>query len=167
MTAMSHTCPRRYEGVRPLEEGQDRWEGDRWDATEEEGERKKRAWEEESRARGVEAHGSNHWWRGPGPMPRTCSYCGGLNPKDALALRALGWTVEVAKSYKAYMHPPGYEIGLLEWHANVSAGVDPVEARRAQGEQWTPTPPAKVYFQHFTKDERRALLLGPAKGSAP
>jgi len=43
-----------------------------------------------------------HW------IPRRCSFCGSLNPDDALRLLSEGWTEEKAtgKRYKAYFNPP-------------------------------------------------------------
>lgn len=75
------TCSSRMSEAGPWEkeEGLDHWRpGDHWDSF---------PW---------------HW------APRTCSFCGSLNPDDALRLLREGWTDEMAtgKRYKAYFNPP-------------------------------------------------------------
>lgn len=76
---------------------------------------------------------ANRWWPSPYKggtvwqidwQPRTCSYCGGVHPDDAIRLHEEGWIVEsTTKNYKFYLKPPG-------------AG-------------WAPVPPVKVYLAHF------------------
>lgn len=69
-------------------------------------------------------------WPG-GPKPRTCSYCGGVHPDDAVSLLKAGWHVEgTDKSYKRYLNPP--------------SGPGPV-------------PPVKVYVQHFGHEQIAAF----------
>lgn len=68
------------------------------------------------------------FWPEGEPRPRTCSYCGGAHPDDAIALIMRGWEVETTgKSYKLYLRPPGPR---------------------------SPVPPVKVYTYHF--DQRQA-----------
>lgn len=80
-----------------------------------------------------EWHPGLHRWNGEAfvmwpdgvTKPRTCSHCGGVNPDDAIALLADGWSVELTdKGYKFYMHPP--------------------EAVQV-------VPPVKMYLMHFTR----------------
>lgn len=78
--------------------------------------------------------------------PRTCSYCGSVHPEDAIALMEKGWEVETSsKSYKRYMHPPGYvrqQLRLFE----VPGMKEPKGYRE-------PTPPMKLYVMHMTPDQ--------------
>jgi hypothetical protein len=58
--------------------------------------------------------------------PRTCSYCGCVNPDDVIALLVDGWTLSATdKHYKMYLVPSDGDV----------------------------TPPAKVYLQHFTREQ--------------
>jgi len=110
------TCGRRMTELGPwdIKENDDEWTVDSWSSQ----------------------PGSDRPWKGPGPIPRTCSFCGGINPDDALVLKSLGWWLEPAKSYKLYMHGP----------------------KAPDGKYFNPVPPVKVYTQHFTKDQLQKLL---------
>lgn len=65
--------------------------------------------------------GGDRWeWRW---QPRTCSYCGGVHPDDAIRLISEGWrSGGTTKSYKRYLEPSG---------------------------KWSPVPPVKLYVHHF------------------
>ncbi len=162
------TCPRRAEGPGYGVEGEDRWGLESWRFTDpDEAARFNRAEADRTNAK-AKAMGQNsvshpnlrYWlWPGPGPMPRTCSYCGSIHPEDAIKLvKEFKFTVaRSTKGYKVYIHPPGYEIGLLEAHVNMSAGVDPVEALGGQRVEDV-APPLKAYSPHFTPDQWRELV---------
>jgi hypothetical protein len=93
-------------------------------------------------------------WPG-GPRPRTCSYCGSAHPDDAIRMVLAGWDVEATtKSYKRYLHPPGWAEARRRWHVAVRAGVDPVESF---GGPASPVPPVKVYVTHFNDTQRQAF----------
>ncbi len=114
-------CPRRSEGP-AITDGPDRWEpGDaRWNA--------------------------QRPWPGPGPAPRTCSFCGGVHPDDVLTLlRDHAWESHgTDKSYKKYLEPPGTRAAH---QALMRTGQRAADAPRS------PTPPAKVYLQHWTDEQ--------------
>ncbi|WP_448167722.1 hypothetical protein [Burkholderia ambifaria] len=66
-------------------------------------------------------------WPGTVAKPRTCSYCGGVNPDDLIPLLVAGWHVEPTdKGYKFYVNSP----------THLSA-----------------VPPVKVYLQHWTQEQ--------------
>lgn len=80
-------------------------------------------------------HRLRHWLPNPGQggsrwqwwwYPRTCTFCGGVHPEDAIALLYEGWSVDrTGKVYKRYLNPPG----------------------------WHPTPPVKLYTWHFSESD--------------
>mgnify|MGYP001610676543 FL=1 len=84
-------------------------------------------------------------WR----KPRTCSYCGSVHPEDAIALLLAGWEVgATGKSYKRYLHPPGY--------ANaVERLIGHQDALSTDRFKWhgphSPVPPVKLYVMHMTQ----------------
>ena len=83
-------------------------------------------------------------WPG-GPRPRTCSYCGGVHPEDAIELLKAGWTVEAtSKAYKRYLEPPGYREQMRDW----KPGGPP-------SENWieSPVPPVKLYVYHLNQEQ--------------
>ena len=78
-------------------------------------------------------------WSYGGEQPRTCSFCGGVHPDDAIALIRAGWRVQdTDKGDKRYMAPPS-------GHPS-------------------PVPPVKLYVQHCTEEQiehfNRALRGG-------
>jgi hypothetical protein len=84
-------------------------------------------------------------------QPRTCSFCGGAHPEDALRLLEEGWESEgTGKSYKRYLNPPGYGDHVARCVAAVRGGqpTAPLEAGH-----WSPTPPVKVYLQHWNQEQ--------------
>jgi hypothetical protein len=77
--------------------------------------------------------------------PRTCSFCGGVHPDDAIKLVEQGWEVEATgKFYKRYINPPGTKAARDIYF---KTGVFP-------GREYTdPTPPVKLYTMHFTAEQ--------------
>jgi hypothetical protein len=116
-------------------EGMDAWETGRWARTREEAD----AEVADFMARHPSGSMADTLWGFGGEQPRTCSFCGGIHPDDAIALVRAGWRIDATdKGYKRYMHPP--------------AG------------QREPSPPVKLYVQHFTSDQIAAFnaaLGGP------
>lgn len=82
-----------------------------------------------------------HW------NPRTCSYCGSLNPDDAMRLLREGWREEKAtgKQYKAYFYPP----------------ADTEALRRGMSHEGPDKPPSaplpKLYVHHLSPAQREEL----------
>lgn len=130
----THVCPRRAEGG-PLAYNAefDEWRRNRWSMDIRRKQRETQKYvERQNRKFG---HGSMSvsetadCWLDVGPVPRTCSYCGGIHPDDAITLFSRGWTLEITgKSYKRYMRPP--------------ARLD-----------WDPVPPVKLYVMHFSAEQ--------------
>jgi hypothetical protein len=125
------TCGRRMSDFGPWkrEEGLDSWERGRWAPTRE------NADAEVAEFIATTSPGSSMgdpMWRWGGEQPRTCSFCGGIHPDDAVALIKAGWRVGVTdKRYKRYMEPP-------------------------QGTGY-PLPPVKLYTQHFSPEQIAAF----------
>lgn len=171
--AETQTCGRRMREFGPWkrEEGLDTWQTDRWALTQEEND----ARVAEMLARSPNMKTSGSFWHGPGPAPRTCSFCGGVNPEDAIVLmRDHGWEVEATgKNYKRYLNPPGCKGYHAVWmQASMDARTqglmgDDATAyiRSAAGERpWSPVPPVKLYVQHFDEDQAdrfNAVLRAP------
>ncbi len=83
-----------------------------------------------------------HW------TPRTCSFCGGVHPEDAIRLLREGWEVEAtSKSYKRYLQPPGYAKWCREMSGTIGIGPLPLPKFPP------PVPPVKVYVAHFNADQ--------------
>ena len=99
------------------------------------------------------------YWKWPW-APRTCSFCGGVHPDDAIRLLEEGWEVErTDKSYKRYLHPPGYYARLANITDSIrtfrnGVGKEPVVTFRS------PVPPVKLYVNHF--DERQIARFNSA-----
>lgn len=92
------------------------------------------------------SHGTDYFPDGTKP-PRTCSYCGGVNPDDAIAMIRQGWEIEATtKSYKRYLHPKGY----AEYIRNLISGIPGLpEADQCR----SPVPPVKMYLHHFSDEQ--------------
>lgn len=162
------TCPRRAEGSGYGVENEDVWETKHWKYTDVEEARK--ANQEETRLKneaevakgykGTTFCNERYWlWPGPGEKPRTCSYCGCVNPEDALYLKK-NHKFEVSsttKGYKVYIEPPGYGIEQVNSLANMQAGVDPAEAF-SKNKVESIYPPLKAYSPHFTPEEWQELI---------
>lgn len=108
----------------------DCWETDRWDG-----------------------RSDSEYWPIGFDKPRTCSYCGGAHPEDAIKLMEQGWEVEATtKSYKRYMQPPGF----AGWFAQMLEQIDPKQPMSKQLEGYgvkSPVPPVKLYIEHFTDEQ--------------
>jgi len=163
------TCPRRDEGFGSGVEGEDRWELTNWKFTDPEEARKYNIAEAERQNADAKAKGHNstsypneRYWLWPkelGPMPRTCSYCGGIHPADAIKL-VLEFNFDVegtTKGYKLYLHGPGYTARMKRMLEQMRGGTDPVEAASASGSPEI-YPPLKAYSPHFTDDQWRQLF---------
>lgn len=87
-----------------------------------------------ARPHDVWKNGSERWgtsdtdhWPEKVPKPRTCSYCGGIHPDDAIPLLVAGWHIEHAdKPYKLYLLAP---VG------------EPAQ------------PPCETYLRHWTQEQ--------------
>lgn len=124
------TCPRRMNEPGPWDHGEhlDQWLTSRW------GGRPEHVWD---------------WpWR-----PRTCTFCGGVHPDDAIQLLKEGWhVVTTDKAYKRYLEPPGGKLGM-EYEGRVfDAGV--------YVPPWGPVPPVKLYTPHM--DGEQIMLFNAA-----
>ncbi len=148
------TCPSRISQGRddPSDPNPDQWETDRWCADEE----KVKAMHDEEDKK----HKPGTFFRGPwndrwlwswGP-PRTCSYCGGIHPEDAIRVMQEGWEVEgTDKFYKKYINPPGTHTQ----HEAFIASIKDHKREPGQGvpSVWSPAPPVKLYTDHLTQDQ--------------
>ena len=129
--------------------GLDRWARDRW-STDAEAVRARHE-EEDRRPAGtnttVHRDPNSGLWLWRGEVPRTCSFCGGIHPEDAIRLLAEGWENEKVKPYKGYLNPPGTRTKRDAFLASLR---DP---RREPGQGvpsvWSPVPPVKLYVMHF------------------
>lgn len=141
------TCGRRMNDFGPWErtDNLDHWQRGRWAATVEESDAEV--------AEFMTAHPTGFigkvLWDYGGEQPRTCSFCGGVHPDDAIALIEAGWTVDcTTKAYKRYLEPPGYHDYMLRIQA---AGWNVERAGEPRVE--SPVPPVKLYVQHFNAEQ--------------
>lgn len=88
--------------------------------------------------------------------PRTCSFCGGVHPEDAIALLKLGWELDsTGKWYKAYMEPPGT---MLQRNRIIKAiGNQEKEKEAFRVPHVHPSPPVKLYTMHFSETQIREV----------
>jgi hypothetical protein len=171
----SITCPRRIGDFGPWarEEGLDAWERGRWAATQEEADAEVAEYMAANPRGGI----GNVLWCYPGEQPRTCSFCGGIHPDDAVELLRAGWTVDcTGKSYKRYLEPPGHRAFLAEcearrqrWYDTIEASPDVRDVHSLREPDPTPrhpspVPPVKLYTHHFTPAQIEAFnaALRPA-----
>ncbi|WP_423396072.1 hypothetical protein [Burkholderia sp. LMG 21824] len=99
-TPQRFNCPRRLVAVATPE---DEWRDDRW------------------------SRDDSDWPDVCTKPPRTCSYCGGVNPDDVIPLLIAGWHVEpTTKYYKFYLNDQQGQSAL---------------------------PPVKVYLMHWTREQ--------------
>lgn len=163
-------CPRRVAGIGPWSieaNGLDRWTRGRW------GTRASRAIvrffhaDPKSRAYRLLAVIQRHppyiggtTWRWPW-APRDCSFCGGGHPDDLLRLIREGWEVERAKSYKAYLYPPGYRAEMERLRRLTWSYGAPISAA------WSPVPPVKLYTAHFSDPQLAALNVLVTRAPGP
>jgi hypothetical protein len=159
------TCGRRMLEFGPWkrEEGSDEWRRDRWAATKEDADREVA----EFMARSPNGSMGDPQWHGPpAEQPRTCSFCGGIHPDDAIELVRLGWEVEpTGKGYKRYLNPPGskmrHEVLMRRLRAR-----EP-EPFRGVPSVWSPLPPVKLYTPHFTPEQATAFNEALAARATP
>jgi hypothetical protein len=89
--------------------------------------------------------------------PRSCSFCGGVNPDDAIALVIAGWEVAgTGKDYKRYVHPPGYRAACDRLS---EAGFPGPGERPDLVRIHSPVPPVKIYTMHFSEEQMRRLIV--------
>ena len=144
------TCPRRMAEYGPWDHKEllDRWRADGWFLDPDEA-AKHHAEQDARLVPGIVHRAANAdlWLWDWGP-PRTCSFCGGIHPDDALRLLKEGWELSRAKSYKAYLGPPGTRIR----DGAFLASIQDSDRQPGQGVPsiWSPTPPVKLYTHHFT-----------------
>lgn len=144
MVGDMQTCLRRVHGIGPWDRGEnlDIWWANNWNE--------------------YYVYDGRSWPIAYKP-PRTCSFCGGANPEDAIQLMMEGWEVEsTGKDYKRYLHPPGYE-SHMDKLTDASKRLEDLEKF---GKFIDPSPPVKLYTQHFTPDHIaifNALLSGGSR----
>lgn len=138
----------------------DTWETDRWLADRAAAEARKALFESKHPG------GTGPWelWEGPGSIPRTCSFCGGIHPEDAIGLKRLGWELsDTDKRYKLYMEPPGYHARFADRQKRLHSAKTVEEYEDAlldRGSRfWSPGPPVKVYLQHFNDQQLIDLFV--------
>lgn len=123
---------------------------------------------EEFRAKHFIRGDSNDLWKWSWGPPRTCDFCGGIHPDDAIKLIEEGWEVEpTGKNYKRYLNPPGSAVR----HMAVIASLQDPKREPFEGVPsiWTPTPPVKLYVAHFEQshvDAFNAILEKRKKESS-
>ena len=137
-------CPsRKAQGQMP---GRDAWVSSRWTTDAEKCRRRAEEYMKEHPRSSM----SPTWglWTWTEWVPRTCTYCGGIHPEDAIRLvRDHGFEVSpTGKKYKRYIEPPGRRQAVV---AAVQSGEGPV-VRGA-------VPPIKLYVWHFDADSAARL----------
>lgn len=160
MALEPQTCPTRLSQVGPWDRAlnEDTWRDDNWPRTKDAGEIAL----QEYLAQNPGSVASNNWFRWSW-MPRVCSFCGSVHPDDFFRLIREKWEIEWAKGYKIYVHPPGYTIYIRRWgaagHRNryFNAAGDPIDP--LEEVFWQPTPPVKLYLDHFSKEHHAELKL--------
>lgn len=129
MSTEKMTCPRRSEGPGWDVKESDRWRDDNW--------------------------GPNDRWQWSW-QPRTCSYCGGVHPEDAIKLLGEGWENEFStKAYKGYLNPPG----TAQKDATILHRLRKDGDLSVAPSVWSPTPPVKLYTMHFDADQMARLNM--------
>ncbi len=158
----AQTSPRRMGEIGPwkYDEGLDWWERGRWAATQDEADAEVADFMSSPGAGGI----GHVLWSYGGEQPRTCSFCGGIHPEDAVMLLKTGWEVGVTgKAYKRYLEPPGhreYHEALMRWLRTGGDGEAP-ERRHP-----SPVPPVKLYTMHFSPEQVEAFNAA-LRGGAP
>lgn len=122
-----NTCPMRIYDIGSLLklENLDSWNNDSWKKDESILERNKLI-NEDITNNTFYSEIANYWpW--DTNIPRTCSFCGSINPTDTFMLLENGWKIELStKKYKFYLKPPDNK---------------------------SPVPCIKAYTSHFTTEE--------------
>ncbi len=127
----------------------DHWLTDRWTTDETIAKRQQQEFMDRNPTGSIgEMNGLWAWSWGP---PRTCSYCGGIHPDDAILLVKEGWEVETTgKSYKRYLGPPGTHQRHVSVMNNLRNGDGTLQSVPSV---WSPTPPVKMYVYHFSQEQ--------------
>lgn len=163
-----HTCPRRAEGPGINQTDGDLWSVQSWRFTDPKDAARWNQAEADKQNEEYRQQGSRsstyanlrYWlWPGPGPKPRTCSYCGSVHPGDAVRLvTEFGFEVgATTKSYKLYLELPGYHAQSQRMLNRMRSGQDPVDAAAGESKIESIAPPLKLYSPHFS-DEQWKLL---------
>lgn len=122
-------CPRRLDNPASIERfpGPDVWETGRWYPKGSAELAQYLAERGPSTATMIYGEHDRQWPPESGAPARTCSYCGGVHPNDALRLLEQGWHLDrTGKSYKVYLEPPhGFQL----------------------------IPPVKLYTPHCTQED--------------
>lgn len=164
MTIEFQTCPRRMTEIGPwkYEENIDHWRADRWTDNHRKARLIRKRWLRRN-PNGVCSDTMDEWIWG-GAVPRTCSFCGGIHPEDALRLMADGWCAEsTTKFYKRYLHPPGWAEAMRH---NMRPDRRPADEGDLIEIPASPVPPIKLYVQHFSREQVErfnALILARAQ----
>lgn len=163
------TCPRRMQEIGPwkYEPNLDSWQTNRWLTDPEEVAKLHAEIEAKSTSKINWGLYNDLWLWESSPPPRTCSFCGGINPDDAIKLIEQGWEAESTyKRYKRYLNPPGNQ---TRHEAYLASCRDPNrEPGQGVPSIWSPTPPVKLYVQHFSDDQIakfNAIIQGRQHGN--
>lgn len=145
------TCPRRMNEMGPWEykENLDHWITDRWTTDHDAAEAKRQEFRDNNPNGSISAT-ADEWLWSWGP-PRTCDFCGGIHPEDAIRLVQDGWEVGgTGKAYKRYLNPPG----TRQRHNAAMRSVGEGDAGFSRVPSvWTPGPPVKLYVMHFSDEQ--------------
>lgn len=91
------------------------------------------------------------------PHPRTCSFCGSIDPDDAIRLIKAGWEIgDTGKNYKWYLEVPGtafYRRNFINSIGNEEhkEALDQSEYQHLKG------PPVKLYSWHISPEQAEEL----------
>jgi hypothetical protein len=146
---MNITCPQRFREIGPWERKEliDKWE-ECWfpgQVTPYHTEYKN----------GVSKVISTHinWLQAWPKPPLICSFCSCARPDDVFRLLLEeDWEIETtSKSYKFYLHPPGYHVYMRNLIGNVKNVINRLDSFKS------PVPPVKGYVWHFSEEEIKEL----------
>jgi hypothetical protein len=160
---MDQLCPRRAESGRYHPEGPllDRWDADTWVP--------KPDWKPRVDTTYPKEMVGGVVWKWPW-APRSCSFCGGLHPEDAIRLIEEGFEVEATdKSYKRYLHAPGFRLRMMQFngYARQDQG-EIVELTTEEAEKharyFSAAPPLKLYVPHFSPEQIERFNAALMKG---
>lgn len=143
------TCSSRMNQPGPWRrgEGLDIWLTNRWTTDHAAAEAKRQEFRDQHPNGSISDTAGEWLWKwGP---PRTCSFCGGVHPDDAITLVIEGWEVEITgKGYKRYLNPPGTSQKRKALSQSLADG-----RRLIAPSVWSPTPPVKLYVWHFDDNQ--------------
>jgi len=82
-------------------------------------------------------------------MPRTCSFCGGVNPEDCIKLLDAKWEVAPTdKTHKRYIEPPG---AYKRYLSSTGRGSRASEVTSEVEVHYSVSPPIKWYSAHWNE----------------